>query len=405
MATSGIRTDEYIARRKKVLTALKGVPGVVMGGGGSAPLVGHWRANQDFVYLTGIEDEFGAMVLFDGKNPNPKRRCVLFLKPINPEMDDWDGRRDRISEELRRRHGFDTVMRTTAFPRMLTDAVRRAKRAACLHQFSVYDAPVSPDLALFRKVGERIPGVAIEDHTPVLPSLRAVKSRAEQGLMRKAIDATAHGLDALTRALAPGVGEAELQRVLENGFREAGAETTSFNTIVGSGANATVLHYRANSDVAEDGELVLVDSGASYRGYAADVTRVFPVSGRFTKRQRELYSLVLRAQKAAIAAVKPGATMIDVDEAARAVIEKAGLGNHFIHGIGHQLGLDVHDATPEGPLKPGMVVTIEPGVYLQDEAIGIRIEDDILVTTKGRTNLSSAIPKSVEDVEAMVRRT
>lgn len=398
-----IAISEYAARRRKVLTALKGATGIVMAGAGSPPLVGKWRADRDFVYLTGIDDEPGAAVLFDPANPNPKRRCMLILQPVNPEMDDWDGRRALISKALRERHAFDTVMRTMALPRMLTDAIRRSKRCACLHPFSVYDAPVGPDLALLRKVMERIPGVTLDDRTQVLPALRAVKSKAELSLMRQAIKATHEGLLALCAVLEPGVGEAELQLALETGFRRAGAEGTAFNSIVGAGANATVLHYTTNNGVADDGDLMVVDSGASFDGYAADVTRALPVNGTFSKRQRELYSIVLRAQTAAIAAVKPGNTMTDVDEAARKVIEKAGLGDHFIHGIGHQLGLDVHDSTPDGALKAGMVVTVEPGVYLKDESIGIRIEDDILVTPKGNTNLSRAIPKSIADVEAMLK--
>jgi len=398
-----IGTSEYASRRKKVLTALKGAAGVVLAGEGSPPLVGKWFADRDFIYLTGITNEHGAGVLFDPGHPNPKFRCVLFLKPLNPEMDDWDGRRDRISEALRERHGFDTVMRTTALPRFLTDAVRRSKRAACLHPFSIFDAPVSPDLAMIRKVAERMPGVAIEDRTHVLPMLRAVKSKAELDLMRRAIKATGAGLEALAAAMKPGVGERELQRILEEGFRQAGAGDPAFNTIVGSGANTTVLHYTANDGIAQEGELVVVDSGASFEGYAADITRTLPVSGKYSKRQRELYTIVLKAQEAAIAVVKPGATMIQVGEAARHVIEKAGLGDRYIHGVGHQLGLDVHDSTPDGPLKAGMVVTIEPGIYLPDEGVGIRIEDDILVTAQGRQNLSSAIPKSIAAVEAMMR--
>lgn len=403
MATIEIGPAEHAARRNKVISALKGAAGLVLAGDGAPPLVGRWHANRDFVYLTGIDAEPGAAVLFDPANPSPKRRCVLFLKPLNPEMDDWDGRRPRISAELRERYAFDSVMRLTALPRMLTDAIRRSKRGAMLHPFAVYDAPVSADLALIRKVMERIPGVALEDRTQVLPSLRAVKSRAELSLMKHAIDATEHGLRALARALEPGVTEQSLQITLEAGFREAGAETTAFNTIVGSGANATVLHYTSNDGVAGDGELVVIDSGASYRGYAADVTRTLPVNGKFTRRQRDLYTIVLNAQKAAIGAIKPGATMVDVDEASRRIIEKAGLGDRYIHGIGHQLGLDVHDSTPDGPLKAGMVVTIEPGVYIQEEATGIRIEDDVLVTPKGHRNLSASIPKSIEEVEAMVR--
>ncbi|MFG0283883.1 MAG: M24 family metallopeptidase, partial [Phycisphaerales bacterium JB039] len=164
--------------------------------------------------------------------------------------------------------------------------------------------------------------------------------------------------------------------------------------------NGTVLHYMANDGVCADGQVVLIDCGALYDGYAADVTRVFPVSGKFTKEQAEQYDIVLRAQEAAIRAIKPGAKIGDIDAAARAIIDKAGLGDSYIHGIGHQLGLEVHDVTPDGPLKEGMVVTIEPGAYVRETGIGVRIEDDVLVTKTGSRVLTSAIPKKVKDVEA-----
>ena len=162
---------------------------------------------------------------------------------------------------------------------------------------------------------------------------------------------------------------------------------------------ATVLHYRANQNVLEDGDLVCIDSGGSFGGYTADVTRTFPVNGTFTKRQKEVYNLVLRALEAANQAVKPGATMGEVDGAARRLIDKAGFGDRFFHGIGHQLGMEVHDVTPSGPLKAGMVITVEPGIYLPDERMGIRIEDDVLVTKDGRRILTRHIPKKVVDIE------
>jgi Xaa-Pro aminopeptidase len=155
----------------------------------------------------------------------------------------------------------------------------------------------------------------------------------------------------------------------------------------------------ANTAKASAGELMVIDAGACYEGYAADITRTYPVSGKFTAEQRKLYEVVLEAQEASIEAVKPGRYMWEVEAAARKVIEKAGHGDKFIHGIGHQLGLEVHDATPDGALKAGMVITIEPGVYFADKNIGIRIEDDILVTASGGKNLSSMIPKSVREVE------
>jgi Xaa-Pro aminopeptidase len=198
-----------------------------------------------------------------------------------------------------------------------------------------------------------------------------------------------------------------VQRTIEAAFIDAGGGSVNgpaYNSIVGSGRNATVLHYMANTAVTKAGELMVIDAGASFAGYAADITRTYPVSGKFTAEQRSLYEVVLDAQEAAIDAVKPGRHMWEVEAAARKVIEKAGYGDKFIHGIGHQLGLEVHDVTPDGALRAGMVVTIEPGVYFADKNIGIRIEDDILVTGFGAKNLSEQIPKSVREVEKLLAR-
>jgi Xaa-Pro aminopeptidase len=404
-ASSSVNPDaipaaEYAARRERVLKSLKGAAAVVFAGEGAPPLLGKWRADYSFKYLTGIDGEAGAAVVFDPQNPTPDKRVTLFLRPLNPELERWDGYRESIGAGLKDRTGFATIMRTGSLPRLLTVIARRSKRFACLHPFSTYPAPVSPDLAVFRQLAERVPGVAVEDQTEVLPTLRAIKSPAELRLMRKAAAATAKGYEYAVAAIRPGATEAAVERALEDGYRDGGAEGVSYNSIVGSGLNATVLHYMENAAALAAGDLLLIDSAASYRGYAADVTRTYPVSGRFTGDQRDVYEVVLRAQLAAIKAAKPGRRMTDVDEAARDVIDKAGYGDAFIHGIGHQLGLEVHDVTPDGPLRPGMVVTIEPGVYLPDRKLGVRIEDDILVTAKGNENLTAIIPKTVKDVEA-----
>jgi len=398
-----IRLAEYQNRREAVLEALKGAVGVVFAGEGSAPLVGKWRPDFSFLYLTGLDHEAGAAVLFDPTAEDAKRRIALFLRPMNPELERWDGYREQIGQALKDRTGFKTVMRATSLPAVLTTAARRAKRLACLHPFGVYPAAASADLEVFRKLSERVPGVKIEDRTNLLPQMRAVKSPAELALMKKAAAATAAGYAAAMRMIRPGVSEADIANTLEQTYRAHGSTGVPYNHVVGSGLHGTVLHYMDNSGIVQDGDLIVIDSAAEVAGYAADVTRTFPVNGRFTKEQREAYEVVLRAHSAAIKAARPGVKMCEVDAAGRDVIEKAGYGDLFIHGIGHQLGLQVHDVTPDGALKAGMVITIEPGVYFPEKKMGIRIEDDVLVTGKGREILTADIPRTIEDVEAAMR--
>ncbi len=399
----GISVSEFVSRRNAVLQRLGNSVGVVFAGDGPPSLHGVWQPDWNFYYLTGIRDEPGAAVVFDPRSEDRKRRTVLFLKPRNPEAEAWDGYRDAITTGLKETTGFDTILRTTHLPRVLTTAGRKRKSFACLHPFAVCDAPVSPDLAAFRKVAERCIGVSIHDQTDLVASMRAIKSRSELAVMEDAAAATANGYRALASAIKPGLGEQEAQRVLEEGFRAGGGTGTGYNSIVGSGLNSTVLHYNANNGRMKDGDLLLIDAAARVDGYTADVTRTFPVSGKFSTEQRKVYDVVLSALEAGIRAVKPGVHMHEVEAASRKVIEKAGYGDAFIHGIGHQLGIEVHDATPDGPLRPGMVITIEPGVYLPEKKIGVRIEDDILVTRAGSKNLTTMIPKKAADIEAMMR--
>ena len=395
---------EYAGRRQRLLKALGNSAAVVFAGDGAPPQLGRWRPHAHFLYLTGLDNESGAAVLFDPTAEDPKRRICLFLRPIDPEMDRWDGYRDELGEALKQRTGFEAVFRTNLLPRFLTAAARRGKKLACLHPFAVSPAAVTPDLAAYRQVSERIPGVGIEDRTQLLSEMRAIKSKGELGLMRRAVDATAAGYREAMSAIRPGSTEAEVARVLESGYRAAGGTGLAYNPIVGSGVNSTVLHYNDNNRPLEAGELLLIDSAASVHSYAADVTRTYPVSGKFTDAQRDVYEVVLKAMEAAIRVAKAGTRMSDVDAAARNVIERAGLGDAFNHGIGHPLGLEVHDITPDGPLRNGMVVTIEPGIYLPDLKIGIRLEDDIYITGRKNENLTGHIPKKVADVEAALRR-
>jgi Xaa-Pro aminopeptidase len=288
---------------------------------------------------------------------------------------------------------------------VLHDSARRAKKLACLHPLAQHTQPVSPDLAIFRKICERIPGVTIDDRSDLVAQMRCVKSKPEIAALQQAIDITAHGFHAAMKGLKPGMNEFDLQELIEHAYRLHGARTLSFPTIAGAGVNSTVLHYRANDQPIGKDDLVCIDSGAKWLGYSADVTRTLPAGGKFNKRQREVYEVVLKAQLAAIKAVKPGARMSQVDTAARKVISTAGFGDYFIHGIGHHLGLDTHDITPLGdlPLKPGCVVTIEPGIYIPCEKIGVRIEEDVLVTATGNRVLSAKITKTVREIEQIMR--
>jgi len=397
---AGIPLSTYASRREHVLKALKDSVALVFAGDMDASIHGEFRAHAHFQYLTGIVDEPSAVLLLDPQNPVEARRAILFLKPLNPELEKWDGFREEISSKLRGKYGVGTIMRTTAFARFLLEATKRAKRFALLHPLAAHSAPVSPDLDVLRKSAERIPGSSFVDHTQLLAVMRAAKDAEEIALMQRAADITAKGYDAVLRGLKPGISEFDVQELAEHGYRTNGARRAAYHTIAGGAFNATVLHYHGNREPLKDGDVILIDSGADYMGYACDVTRTFPVSGKFTKRQREIYEIVLEAQLAAIAATKAGTTFAAIDKAARDVITKAGFGDAFFHGCGHHLGLEVHDITPEGPIPENAVITIEPGIYLPEENLGVRIEDDILVTKKaGGVNLTAAIPKTIAEIE------
>jgi Xaa-Pro aminopeptidase len=393
-----ISSNEYADRRQAVLAALEGAAALVLAGNATALPQGRWTADPMFRYLTGLDYEGGAAVLFDPSAEDPSRRITLFLRPRDVETERWEGTRAALDSTCKDDTGFSSIKRTPYLPGMLSEAARRTKRLACLHQFASYAADVSPDLDIFHKIAQRIPGVAIEDRTQLLPAMRAVKSPAELALMERAVVATAAGFEVCLRAIRPGISEKDLADLLVATYHGLGCEP-AYDLIVGTGTNGTVLHYCANNAAISEGDLIVMDCAAAYRGYASDVTRTFPASGTFSREQREIYEIVLQAELAGIAAAKPGATYSDVDAAARAVIEGAGYGDAFIHGTSHPVGIEVHDVTPDGPLKPGMVVTVEPGIYLPDRGFGVRIEDDILITTGGNRNLTSAVPKTVQAVE------
>ena len=399
MVTS-IEKKEFALRRQRLLKEIGGAVALIFAGESA----GHAKFQPDanFLYLTGIDNEPGAVLMLDPSNEIGDRTTVLFLKPMNNEAERWDGYRAPINAALKEQTGIKTILRTTALPAAATAALRRTKQAVCVLPFAIYPAAVSADLNVFQQVGSRVPGVRIEDRSTLLNNMRAIKSPAEIKLIEQAAAITERAYAQAIPHIRPGLNESQIQLALETVYKQMGGDI-AYGTIVGSGLNGTVLHYIANDRPLEDGDLLVIDSAASFGGYASDITRTFPVSGKFTADQRELYETVLTAEMAAIKAAKPGVTMFELDQIARRVIERAGLGDAFIHSIGHPLGLAVHDVVPDHPLKPGMVITIEPGIYLQDRKIGIRIEDDLLITKTGNRNLTPGVPKTVKDVEAAMK--
>ena len=403
-AAPSITHAEFRTRRDRILADLGQSAALVLAGEADPSLHYPWKPHAHFEYLTGIVDEPGAMLFLDPAHPVPSKRATLLLRPLNPEVEKWDGFRDELGGTLRARTGFDTVLRTGMLGRLLLEATRRSRSLACLMPLASWNTPVSADLAILRAQAERVPGTQIHDRSDLLLKMRAAKSAAEIECIREAGRITATGFAAAMKSMRAGMNEFDLQETVEHAYRSNGARELAFRTIAGGGFNATVLHYHANDRALVAGDLVVLDSGAKHAGYSADVTRTLPVSGKFTTRQRELYDLVLRAQSAAIDAVKPGATLADIDAAGRKVIVDAGLGDAFIHGMGHHLGLETHDASPDAPLEVGAVITIEPGIYLPKESLGIRIEDDVAVTTTGYEVLTPGIPRSADDVERAMAR-
>ncbi|HIN83708.1 MAG TPA: aminopeptidase P family protein [Phycisphaerales bacterium] len=396
---------EFAERRAKVMKSLKGAAGLVFAGEDSGHLESTWRPHSHFEYLTGITNESGAVLLLDPANKVASRREIILLAPRNPEKEQWDGLRESIGSKLRSETGFATIMRTTSLPMLLKDVASRVKQFATLMPTAGVGEPVSSDLSMWNEVSSRTPSCQIIDCTNVIPLLRSVKSASEVITIQKAIAMTANGFAEAFKFVAPGINEFKVQATLEHGYAMAGGRGSAFPPIVGGGVNSTVLHYKDNDQDLVDGDMVCIDSGAFYAGYGADISRSIPVSGTYSKRQKEIYEIVLSAEEAAIRAVKPGVTLSELDAIARRIITKAGFGDYFIHSIGHHLGLETHDnCGPMAPLKKGAIITIEPGIYLPDEAIGIRIEDDILVTASGRKNLSKAIPKTVAEIEKAMRR-
>lgn len=400
--TGSIPPEVYRARRHTLMEQMGSGVALIFG----ADHVGDGqRQDLDFYYLTGLEFEGGAALMLAPEHPQFKE--VLFLRPLDVEDNRWHGNRPILGRAIELGTGIAKVMRTTLLPRMLTDAILNTQNRELVYLGNMvgYTSPVPKQLKVLREASTRILNSQIRDGHELLPRMRSVHDQYEIKVMRRAVDITVEGFKFAMQSVRPDMNESELQYVFESHFRREGSHCNAYRPIVGSGLNTCVLHYGQNRKVMRDGELVLCDVGCEYEMYASDITRTFPVSGKFTARQAEVYQVVLDAWKAAVAAVRPGVTWVELNHIAREVIDQAGYADDYFHSLGHFVGLNVHDAgLQREPLKAGMVITIEPGIYIAKEEIGIRIEDDILVTEDGCEVISAACPREIHEIEAIMAR-
>jgi Xaa-Pro aminopeptidase len=387
----------YRERRERVLRDLDGCVAVVTARGEMSGVTEDYRQDGDFLWLTGVNEADAWLLLA----PRAKYdRSVLFLKPRDPEHERWTGPRDPLSPALAERYGVDKVLRG----RPDRAAVAAAAGAECV----AIVAPVGdlkedrPDAVLSHQLASAL-GLRVVYKRDLLSRLREAHDAGEMALLERAIDITRTGHEAAARATVPGVTERDVQTKIEYAFFSNGATGLSYASIVGSGPNGAVLHWDHNDRALRAGDLVVVDAAAEYGRYASDVTRTYPVSGHFTDEQARAYRAVYQAQEDILAAIKPGVSMADLQKVAEASLKRAGYLEAFIHGFGHFVGLDVHDAGRyDLPLAVGAVFTVEPGVYLPDKGFGVRIEDEVVVTETGYRLLSAKIPRTLEDVEAWV---
>lgn len=373
-----------------------------------------YREDNDFFYLTGLEAPGGWLVMGRGPDQSVIR---LYLPPRNPRMEQWTGRMLGPGVEAERLTGIADVRPSTYLRQDLSDLLHEMSSEApvyasmALPESSCFDSMIDVDACFPSLAGLELAAANIRGIDATMAQLRLAKDDDELRRMRKAIEITAAAQLESMRALEPGLHEYAIEALIEYTFRRSGAERVGFPSIVGSGPNSTVLHYDENRRLMSDGDLVVIDIGAEYGYYSADITRTYPVSGRFSARQRAIYELVLGTQQAAIDAVRPGVTIADLTGIAHDYLDRfsgdlcggSSCGRFFIHGLSHWLGMDVHDVGAYStPLAPGMVLTIEPGIYIAAEGLGVRIEDDVLVTENGCQVLSAAVPRSADEVERII---
>ena len=424
------RREEFMSRIKGGAAIFPAAPTAIR----NNDVEHEYRQDTDFYYLTGFEEPNAVAVLTP---EHPEHRFVLFVQPKDREREVWTGWRTG-EEGAKRDYGADAAFTIDKLDEQLPKLVEKADRI--YYRFGsdpTFDERLVGLVRRFQRERQRngVGPTSVIDPADLLHEMRLIKTGGDLKLLRRATEISCEGHLAALRALRPGMHEYEIEAILRYVFRRNGSPRPGYPPIVASGSNATVLHYTTNNRKIEDGDLVLIDAGTEFGYYTGDVTRTFPANGSFTEAQAEIYQLVLDAQIEAINAVKPGATFIEPhDRAVRVlvegmvrlgllegeadkIIEEGAYKKFYMHRTSHWLGMDVHDAGPYKvadewrKLEPGMVLTIEPGIYIAEDlegvpprysGIGVRIEDDLLVTEGGNEVLSAGVPKTIEEIEGVM---
>jgi Xaa-Pro aminopeptidase len=384
-----------------------------------------FRQNADLFYLSGVDQPEAALVLFPD-HPDPKQREILFVKETSESMRIWDGPLLN-KDEARTTSGVQNVQWLNGFEGAFRGLMLRAENVYLNlneHARSAAAVPTHDD-RFVRECRERYPLHTYRRLAPLLARCRMIKSAVEVAQIRTACAVTEAGFRRVLGAVRPGLGEWEVEAELAHEFLRRRAVGFAYLPIIASGANACILHYNQNHDTCKDGDLLLLDVGACWANYSADLTRTIPVNGRFTPRQRAVYDAVLGVQREAMALLKPGIVLKDYENEVKRSMDGAlvDLGlltaeavktqkeddpprrAYFMHGTSHHLGLDVHDVTvPDRPLEPGMILTVEPGIYIKAENLGVRLEQNVLITESGNENLLAAIPIEPDEIEALMAR-
>lgn len=413
---------DYRARRARLVSDT-GDGVIVLFGyteGEAANSVTAFHQNEAFYYLTGWREP-GAMLMLVPKPSAPGERAgigqeIFYLPARNPDRERWTGPKlGPDAPDAAARTGVDGVHRAALLPPELLAALETFPKIYT----ELTPQPESGEGAFVAGTVARLKALAplaeIQDVRPLLQSMRAIKSPGEIALIRRAAENSIDAHLAAMKALRPGMWEYELGALMQYETGRRGSEWVSYPPIIGSGFFSTVLHYDANDRQMFDGDIVVIDAAGSYSGYASDITRTLPVNGRFSPRQREIYEIVRGAQAAALAAAKPGVLARGETNSLQQIVfdyinshgqdrQGRSLGRYYLHNVGHSVGLNVHDPMDyDRPLAAGMVVTIEPGIYIPDEQLGVRLEDMILITPTGSELMTKRLPTDPDEIERLMR--
>ncbi len=402
-----MNTKLLIGRRNKLAKGLDIAEIVIIFASSMPDYPRYFLQDNNFLYFTGL-DIPDAVVIF--KKLKNKIYSELFIERGIPEREVWEGKK-LSREKAKEISGIDSISYLDEFERKINLHLNGSKKCFVNTNSGDISEPLNKKQVFVQKVRERFSHILFADISGLIRPCRTIKEKWEISQIQKAIDITGDGIKSIIEKAKPGMMEYELEAILQYEITRNGLRHMGFKPIIAAGGNAATLHYEANNSRIGKDEMVLLDVGAACNNYSADISRTFPVSGKFTKRQKAVYQEVLNVNKAIIKMVKPGVSLPDLNKKTVELIsdalvrlklikDKKDYQKYFMHNVSHHLGMDTHDVGGrDSVLKAGNVITVEPGIYIPEEKIGVRIEDDILVTKDGYKNLSKKIPKEIEKLE------